>query len=324
MVQSHASRLSCRVGLLKNVVQNALQGAERTALFAALAGATASSCEAPRLLLNYQAWGTALVDGLKRHRDAALQQEQQGGGSGSHDAIQACCSALTELFTRLQDYVDVAGSGVRRDGSALASRAAGITLPLLSDLTRANSATAATQTAALTLLSSLLATLPTSLRNHYPALESTLASLLVSQNASMGTKLAASRCIAALARVGGDAAAFSVLFRRLLMSAHDAADELFMGLETQPPASYRYGLDSGLPAAAAPDVTAPQPSAQPAQKAGLIPASSLPVVRGTVGAAAGVVGTAAVRVLVDVVGSLMSSMEHMVTGAFPVPVPLPW
>lgn len=77
-----------------------MQGPERCALVAPLLGATAAWCESTQLLLNYPVWGAHLVDALKRHRDTAVQQQQQGGGQAHLEAAAALCAAISKLFSR--------------------------------------------------------------------------------------------------------------------------------------------------------------------------------------------------------------------------------
>lgn len=194
-------------------------------------------------------------------------------------------------------------------------------LPLVSDTTSPSC-----QAAALQLLHVLLRALPTALRNHVPALEGALASTITSVRTPAAVKALAGQCLGGLAAAAGDAATYSTTFRRVLMSAHDVLDELFMGLEeAQPaPASYREGLMSGpaasAPAAAPASELGTQP-AQPSQPSGILPPSSIPSVRGSPNSPG---GAAAVRTLIEALGALIVAMEQMLVGAFPVAVPLPW
>ncbi len=98
-----------------------------------------------------------------------------------------CCRLVAAC--RMEDYAEA--GGVKREGSALASRAAGLLLQLLSDgprdpLAAEARAVAACQLAALHLLQQLLQALPSSLRSHGPALEAALAGITTGTHTSEG------------------------------------------------------------------------------------------------------------------------------------------
>ncbi len=220
-------------------------------------------------------------------------------------------------------------SGVRREASALASRACGLLLPLLPPHTPSPPHTALL--ASLQLIHRLVDVAPTSLRNHQTALETSLAATLVMSSGSgasgdgAAVRSAAAAALSVLPRVSGDVSVYSEQFRRLLLSIHDAVDVLCMGLDDsaaaaacRAPLTIAAGAAAGAAAAAA---------AQPLLPLGaVLGAGTEGEGRGAQGAVQGHrrVDGASVRHASEVVRGGMEVVQGMLTAPFPVPVPLPW
>mmetsp|Transcript_33644 Transcript_33644/g.74492 ORF Transcript_33644/g.74492 Transcript_33644/m.74492 type:complete len:944 (+) Transcript_33644:69-2900(+) len=304
---------------------------------ARLLAATCRSCTTSRLLHSYQAWGSALLDLVKRHAAA--------GGSSS-DVRAACFTALAELFNRLLEVVDV--PGVRREASPIASKTAGTALGLLAPQLQpagtqqapaneggtdkapssaepaaaaAALASPALQLAALEAVAAALAALPTSLKGHAPNLEKALADLVAGQAAGGAARpavpgevrRAAARCLALLPRCLGDSETWSQQARRALLSAHECLDVVFMGLD-----------DADLAARCREPLQLSSSEPSP----GLLP--PVPGVTATAAAAAtnGVTAKSApplksLRPALDTLAALLGLLERMLVAPYPAPVPVP-
>ncbi|KAK9834202.1 hypothetical protein WJX81_007774 [Elliptochloris bilobata] len=152
-------------------------------------------------------------------------------------------------------------------------------------------------------LSAALRALPAALRSHARPVERFAASALMAAGSPPGLRLAASQLLALVPRAAGDAGAWGDLCQRLLTEAHRQLDVAFLGLEdpalvTSARATLKPGGMGLLGGAPGP------PSAGPAAAAG---------------AGGGAGGAAALARL----GGLLDCLERLLTGAFPVAVPLP-
>lgn len=175
-------------------------------------------------------------------------------------------------------------------------------------------------------------------------------------------QLGAAACLAALPRLTGDAAAYSATFRRLLLSLHDALDGAFMGLDDAAAAvaarvlltntSVVVVASEGAPGATGIVAGGKEKSKgkdkEGAARAtdplaacvgllgvpalvGLLPGAGAEVTKaGSVGAARPLasatarVGAPAVLKMAAAAEVALWGAQHLLTGAFPCPVPLPW
>ncbi|KAI8475031.1 MAG: hypothetical protein J3K34DRAFT_488188 [Monoraphidium minutum] len=281
-----------------------------------LFAAAVDGCDAPTLLHRLPAWAPLLSDALRR---AVGKPPADGGGAAAEApaAAAAAAAAGAALFRRLQPLMEL--PGVRREASAGLSR----TYALLPPLLKAGPGPLATEASGLLL--ALLEAAPASARHHHAALAAELPRLMVAASAAAAAPdaaaaaagasslRAAARCLAALPRAGGEAAAWSEGARALLASCHEVLDFMCLGLEGPPfDAAARPALaPPGAPASTHPQ--APQQQAHGGAVAAYPWETSAPG-----GGKAG-----AQRAAGALLGGLLAGLEAAVTGGFPVAVPLP-
>lgn len=263
-------------------------------------------CHRRAFLARHAQWAALLLATLRGEQQRS--QKQGHGQDGTAEAPAApsevareACACLAVYFTRLGRMLEV--PGVRRDGAAAASKLAA---QLLQQGQRQQgqkgqqAAAAAAPLLALpqgqqALLAALTA-LPASFRQHQKALEAQLLPLLMQQGvaAAEGSPLLAA-CAAALPRATGDGSSWSTFCQRLLVSAHQLADVLLLGLD-----------DAHLAAAAR---AAVDPSAHP-----------LPLLPPAGGAA---LGSDAYAAAWGQLGAVLQALQALLGTSYPAPAPVP-
>ncbi|KXZ55327.1 hypothetical protein GPECTOR_3g46 [Gonium pectorale] len=247
-------------------------------------------------LASYAEWASALLDALRRDTAAASR------AAGLH--------ALSELFTRVQELLDV--PGVRREASGPAGRTLQLATPLLAD--------AGCRAAALAAIRAVLTALPAVARNHAAALEAQLAALLAAPATPLPLRCASARAVALLPRaVAADADAWSGLCRRTLLSAHAAVDQL---LHHGGAGGDAGSSDGGLGTRAREQLEAAAPAAGAApggaEAEGLLAAAGFPGP-----AASGAGARPGVAHALQVLAALLDLLEALLAGGANGPVPVP-
>ncbi|KAK9809218.1 hypothetical protein WJX72_011546 [[Myrmecia] bisecta] len=210
-------------------------------------------------------------------------------GQPSASLLQSLWTALATLFGKVGQLLAVAG--VRREGSGMVAKLLPTLLPLLE-----HPGGGAADVAMAHALHAALIALPSACRAHLKPLEQYASQAVLADTGSTELQRVAAACLAALPGVTGDAASWSAMVQRLLVTLHDTLDTAFMGMDDA-------GLRGAARAALDPGAIS---LAGPASAAALLGASQHTT-------------AAALKRL----AGLLDCLERLMTQGYPVAVPLP-
>ncbi|GIM15826.1 hypothetical protein Vretimale_18532 [Volvox reticuliferus] len=274
---------------------------------AILLGLVCRHVPARPFLASYGEWAAALIELIRRDSEPVPKA--------------GALRALSDLFTRIRELLEV--PGVRRDSSSIAGRTLQVATPLLVD--------SACQVSALAAVHSVLQAVPTVARNHTGPLERNLAGLMAAPSSRLDVRCSAAVALALLPRAAADdAAAWSILIRRVLLSLHTAIDLLLY---------HGGGIAATAGGGAAAAVTGVAPDGGLAERArehleasglGVADAEGLLGSAGFVSGGSGCVGSAAalaarpgVTLTVQVMSALLHCLVNLVGRGSTSPVPVP-
>ncbi|CAN6466723.1 unnamed protein product [Victoria cruziana] len=174
-----------------------------------LLGVTCQECSRPLFLTSYSSWFDKLLELLKMPSD-------------SHFVKVSCCAALSDLLMRLYCFPTY-----KKEGVSLASKLIPSALELLTE-----DAPDDILEAAVGLLCNLVNLFPSSFHRHYDNAETVLATILCKNPSSAVSKMFA-QLLAFLPRAKGDAASWSQMITKVLISINTHLNFVFKGFENE-------------------------------------------------------------------------------------------
>ncbi|KAK8931225.1 hypothetical protein KSP39_PZI016567 [Platanthera zijinensis] len=173
-------------------------------------GLTCEACCADRFESSYTIWFPHLLENIQ-------------SPSSTHIVKVACCSSLSDLFTRLSHFPNL-----KKDGTLYAGK---LTQPILQLLNEDVGETICD--AAASLLCTLLSFFPSSMQRHYETIEAVITSKIMAAKCNLNTHKKFGNVLALLPKVKGNEDSWCLTIQKILIAINSILTDVFQGFEEE-------------------------------------------------------------------------------------------
>lgn len=174
-----------------------------------LLGLTCEACCSDRFESSYTIWFLRLLENIQ-------------SPSNTHIAKVACCSSLSDLFTRLSHFPNL-----KKDGTLYAGK---LTQPILQLL---NEDGETIWDAAASLLCTLLSFFPASMQRHCETIEAVITSKIMAAKCNLNTHKKFGDILALLPKVKGNGDSWCLTIQKILIAINSILTDVFQGFEEE-------------------------------------------------------------------------------------------
>lgn len=175
-----------------------------------LLGLTCEECSSDRFESSYTIWFLRLLENIQ-------------SPSSTHIIKVACCSSLSDLFTRLSHFPNL-----KKDGTLYAGK---LTQPILQLLNEDFGETI--WDAAANLLCTLLSFFPSSLQRHYETIEAVITFKIMEAKCNLNTHKKFGNILALLPKVRGNEDSWRLIIQKILIAINSILTDVFQGFEDE-------------------------------------------------------------------------------------------